>query len=300
MRLALAAVSLALVFGWCVGSADDGVRALRLACPHTSDTVEIEPFIAWANGQSPYRRFGAEEADAIGVLQDGANGFYSVDDRNQNILHADCRSKGRILRVFITNQRELTVTEDGRAVIDAVAVGDTWSNWAAIYLWRSSRAGEWQACYGHKTEGYEGLRCEPFDPEHPRTQFLSEPAGCDEFGQHLQRPAGLADYALDGQDENEATWHIDIDRDGVADTLSRFSSGSGSIVPADLSSVDVSLSATGKSFSIQESRLYVIEYARRIYVVGGTPASETGPFPTNIYLLKGDGPQKVCSYEPGR
>lgn len=157
-------------------TADTGVRALRIACTAESDRVEIEPFIAWGDGNSPYPQFGAEQATTPGILHDNGTWFYSLGIENQDSIYAICKSKSRLLRVFVTNQREITVTERGRAVIDALPVGDTWDNWDAIYLLRSEEPNVWDECYTRKSEGYKRLRCAGLDPARPKSKFLSESA----------------------------------------------------------------------------------------------------------------------------
>jgi hypothetical protein len=167
----LAVIGIAAALSWHAATADVGVRALRLACPAGSDHVEIEPFIAWDQGNSPYPQFGAEQATDAAILQDQDTWFYAFDQRNQEQIITSCRSKTRLLRIFVSNQREITVTEGGRTVVDAVTVGDVWDNWDARYFWRSTRSGEWEECYGVKADA---VRCEAFDRAHPRTQFLSK------------------------------------------------------------------------------------------------------------------------------
>jgi len=157
-------------------AADTGVRALRIACPEDSNRVEIEPFIAWGDGNSPYKQFGPEEATSPGILHDHDDWFYSLGIDNQESIYTECRTKTRLLRIFVTNQREITVTERGRAVIDALPVGDTWDNWDAIYVLRSVEPNVWNECYGRKSAARERMRCARFDPARPNSKFLSEAA----------------------------------------------------------------------------------------------------------------------------
>jgi hypothetical protein len=175
-----------MIFGVCMAlgsvattsfvAADTGVRALRIACPEGSDRVEIEPFIAWADDNSPYPQFGAEQTTNPGILHEGDNWFYSFDVERQESIYTTCQSKSRLLRVFVTDQREITVTERGRVVIDALPVGDTWGNWDATYVLRSKEPSVWDECYGRKSAGRERLRCARFDPVKPNSKFLSDSA----------------------------------------------------------------------------------------------------------------------------
>lgn len=156
---------------------DTGVRALRIGCSTSTDSIEIEPFIAWGDGDSPYPKFQAEDATKQSTVVDGSNWFYAFGIDDREFIYAQCNSKTRVLRVFVTNQREITVTEQGRAIIDALPVGDTWENWDAIYVLRSPTSGTWNECYGGKGAGYERLRCARFDSGNPKSKFLSQPAG---------------------------------------------------------------------------------------------------------------------------
>ena len=157
-------------------AADTGLRALRIACSGDSNRVEIEPFIAWGDGNSPYAKFGREEAASAGILHDNDDWFYSFEIENREGIYAVCQSKTRLLRIFVTDQREITVTERGSAVIDALPMGDTWDNWDAIYVLRSNEPNVWNECYGRRSAGREHLRCARFDPSKPNSKFLSESA----------------------------------------------------------------------------------------------------------------------------
>ena len=154
--------------------ADVGVRALRVHCSE-SDRIEIEPFIAWDRGNSPYSQFGAEQASSLPVLVSGAEQFYPMPEDREGI-YTECTTKTRVLRIFVTTQQEITIVERGRAIAEALTLGDAWDNWPAIYILRSSHAGTWEECYGPKSAGYENLKCVRFDLAKPNNKFMSESA----------------------------------------------------------------------------------------------------------------------------
>lgn len=119
-------IALALVVAMCSleAHADTGVRALRVGCSTDSDKIEIERFIAWSDENSPYPVFNAQRADEQGAVVDGTNIFYSYDFADREFIYALCNGKTRVIRIFVTNQKEITVTEQGRVIVDALPVGD--------------------------------------------------------------------------------------------------------------------------------------------------------------------------------
>lgn len=153
--------------------ADAGRLALRIACPYESEVVEFEPFIAWNGGNPPYKEYGIAEADSASARLFGRNWFYSYGFQERNFIATSCNTKSRAIRVFVTDQRELTVTEAGSVVVDAMPMGDTWDNWDVIYFLRSTKVGKWEECYGPKAAGYGKLTCSKFDPSKPKSRIMS-------------------------------------------------------------------------------------------------------------------------------
>lgn len=155
--------------------ADVGVRAIRIGCARDSDKIEIEPLIAWSEGNSPYSAPSTELArEQQDMVVDGKNLFYSFDFSDREFIYALCNSKTRTVRIFVTNQKEITVAEGGQVVVDALPVGDTWDNWSALYLFRSSGPGTWHECFGPQSAGYSRLKCVRWDSAHPNNTFLSK------------------------------------------------------------------------------------------------------------------------------
>lgn len=153
--------------------ADHGVSAVRVRCSTESNRIEIEPFIAWDRGNSPYPQFGAEEASATPVLVSGDEQFYSMPE-GQQTLYTECTTRTRVLRIFVTVEQEITVVEGGRAIIEALTLGDAWNSTRAIYILRSSQPNAWEECYGPRSAGYGQLKCVPFDGTKPHSKFMSD------------------------------------------------------------------------------------------------------------------------------
>lgn len=123
---------------------------------------------------------------------------------------------------------------------------------------------------------------------------------CDEFGVHLNEPTRLSRFSVEGERTDEGISRIstvDFDGDSINDRIEIFCPGSASLMAADPCSFRATSSATGKSFEIEEQRLYLIKYGSLIYVVAGSMTDEKGPMHTSIYLIDGRGPKRMCSYE---
>src|SRR5436190_22386166 len=72
-----------------------------------------------------------------------------------------------------------------------------------------------------------------------------------------KKSGGLTAYAVDASPSQNGETEIaaDIDGDGASDKISWFNPGSGSIIPADNSTVTLTLSSSGKSFTVEDQRL---------------------------------------------
>jgi hypothetical protein len=88
----------------------------------------------------------------------------------------------------------------------------------------------------------------------------------------------------------------DIDGDGLSDKISWFNPGSGSIIPADNSNLTLTLSSSGKTFTVEEQRLHVVEYQSKYFVVTGWVESERGPWHSDVYQIGTTGITKICSF----
>jgi hypothetical protein len=124
--------------------------------------------------------------------------------------------------------------------------------------------------------------------------LAAPPTVCDLAGSR----SGLTMYAVEVAPDQDGNHRIavDIDGDGSTDTLSWFNPGSGSIIPADNSSATLTLSSTGKSFTVEQQRLHVVKYESKYFVVTGRVESERGPWHREIYAVGRAGITKLCSF----
>ena len=116
-----------------------------------------------------------------------------------------------------------------------------------------------------------------------------------------KKQGGFTAYAVEVSRNRNGERQIaaDVDGDGVSDQISWFDPGSGSIIPADNSTVTVTLSSSGKSFTLEEQRLYVMKYESKYFVVTSRVESERGDRYTHVYVLSKTGIFKVCSFTIG-
>jgi len=124
--------------------------------------------------------------------------------------------------------------------------------------------------------------------------FAAPPRVCELASQR----AGLTMYAVDVSPDEDGNREIvaDLDGDGLSDKLSWFDPGSGSIIPADNSTLTVTLSSTGKAVTVEQQRLHVVKYQSKYFVVTGWAKSERGPWCTDIYAVNRAGITKLCSF----
>jgi hypothetical protein len=127
---------------------------------------------------------------------------------------------------------------------------------------------------------------------------------CSEFRNHLNERAGLVSYAVEEkeiklEDFNFTIPSIDVDGDNIEDKILLFRPGSGSIIPADSSSVSLILSSTGKKSTSEMQRFFVILYKSKYYLVASNLQSQEGPEFVDIKSMDRKGIKQLCSYKCG-
>ena len=121
------------------------------------------------------------------------------------------------------------------------------------------------------------------------------PKGCELWA----KGGGFATVEASSNPNGERVIAADIDGDGVNDRISWFGPGSGSIIPADNSTVTLTLSSSGKSFTLEEQRLHIVKYESQYFVFSSRIESERGPIYRDVYALTKAGFAKVCSFSIG-
>jgi hypothetical protein len=126
------------------------------------------------------------------------------------------------------------------------------------------------------------------------TAFAASPSVCE----LAKKRGGLTLYAVEvTADENGKSEIVtDIDGDGISDKISWFDPRAGSIIPADNSTLTLTLSSNGKTFTVEEQRLHVVKYRSRYFVVTGWVESEHGPWHSDIYRIGPKAITKICSF----
>jgi hypothetical protein len=124
--------------------------------------------------------------------------------------------------------------------------------------------------------------------------FAAKPSVCE----LAKKPSGLTPYAVNVSPDQKGNREIvaDIDGDGSGDKISWFNPGSGSIIPADNSILTVTLSSSGKTYTVEEQRLHVVKYQSDYFVVTGWVESERGPWHSDVYAITRTGVTKMCSF----
>jgi hypothetical protein len=97
--------------------------------------------------------------------------------------------------------------------------------------------------------------------------------------------------------DGSRTVKADIDLDGSADELRWLDPGSGSIIPADNSTLTLTLTSNGRSFALEQQRLSVVKFESRYYVVTTRFESDLGPWYRDVFAVTRDGITKICSFE---
>jgi len=129
-------------------------------------------------------------------------------------------------------------------------------------------------------------------------------AGSSAFGEPSRvcelavKHGGLIQYAMqvDPRQDGSRTVKADIDLDGSSDELRWFDRGSGSTIPADNSTLTLTLSSNSKSFTLEQQRLSVVKFESRYYVVATRAESVLGPWYRDVFAVTQSGITKICSF----
>jgi hypothetical protein len=110
---------------------------------------------------------------------------------------------------------------------------------------------------------------------------------------------GLIQYVVQVSPDQDGsrTVKADFDLDGSGDELRWSDPGSGSIIPADASTLTLTLTSNGKSFTLEQQRLGVVKFESRYYVVTTRAESELGPWYREVFAVTQKGITKICSFE---
>ncbi len=110
---------------------------------------------------------------------------------------------------------------------------------------------------------------------------------------------GLLQYAVQVAPDQDGSRTIkaDIDLDGSDDELRWSDPGSGSIIPADSSTLTLTLTSNSKSFALEPQRLSVVKFDSRYYVVTTRFESGLGPWFRDVFAVTQKGITKICSFE---
>ncbi len=152
--------------------ADYGVKSIRISCSPKTDNVEIEPFIAWNDGNSRFLEFGADEAIKEPYMRNGNDSFYAL----KNIYtetHYSCRTNKRYVRIILKD-RKLTVLENGSVVVNDLPIGNVWDFYGPIYFLRSNTKGQWQECHNKSPFDKDVIQCQVFEYPHNNSFRLIE------------------------------------------------------------------------------------------------------------------------------
>ena len=109
---------------------------------------------------------------------------------------------------------------------------------------------------------------------------------------------GLAKFAATVETDRagNGALAVDFDSDGSPDELKWSVTGSGSLIPADNSSLVLKLTASGKRFTLEKQRLHVIRLESHYYVVTGWVESGQGPWHKEVFSLTGKGITRICTF----
>src|ERR1700752_1140595 len=142
--------------------ADYGAGAVRLHCSNDSEDVEIEAFVAWDSGQTPYPEYDVDKIGDTVILRRSQNEYFLSGDDNP--VTQECSHAGRLIRVTLY-QRRFTVFEPGR-LLNEFRLPDMWFG-TVRYLLRSSLPNKWEECVGTRGMSTRDFLCRPFDPAQP-------------------------------------------------------------------------------------------------------------------------------------
>ena len=110
---------------------------------------------------------------------------------------------------------------------------------------------------------------------------------------------GLVQYAMtvDPDKDGNRTVKTDIDLDGSDDELRWHDPGSASIIPADSSTLTLTLTSNSKSFTLEQQRLLVVRFESHYYVITTRFESELGPWYRDVFAVTQKGITLICSFE---
>jgi hypothetical protein len=110
--------------------------------------------------------------------------------------------------------------------------------------------------------------------------------------------AGLVQHTVqvDPDQDGSRTVNADIDLDGSGDELRWFDPGSGNTIPADNSTLTLTLTSTNESFTLEQQRLSVVKFESHYYVVTTRAESELGPWFREVFAVTRKGITKICSF----
>jgi hypothetical protein len=129
-----------------IAYADYGTGALRLGCDYKTNALEIEPFVAWNDGNSRYP-FSADEAINEGFKHiEPSTWFSAYAFKDKDFIYQECNTSNRTVRIYVA-RAHLTVTEGNRVVVDWKEIGNAWDI-DTVLLLRSNSVGSWQICEG--------------------------------------------------------------------------------------------------------------------------------------------------------
>jgi len=102
---------------------------------------------------------------------------------------------------------------------------------------------------------------------------------------------GLLPYAVQvvPDPDGSRTVKADIDLDGSDDELRWSDSGN--------STLTLTLTSNGKSFTLEQQRLGVVKFESRYYVVTTRFESELGPWYRDVSAVTREGFTRICSFE---
>jgi len=109
---------------------------------------------------------------------------------------------------------------------------------------------------------------------------------------------GLAKFASDvpTNEDGNGVLAADFDSDGAPDELKWAVTGSASIIPPDYSTLSLSLTGSGKRFTLEQQRLGVVKLEARYYVVTSWVESAKGPRHKEVFSLGRKGITKICAF----
>ncbi len=205
IRLSSYVVAIAICSYHASAMADWGVKSLRIGCNTVTDTIHVEPFIAWNDGNSRYPEFGAETADTNKKLVSGSDTFYAPG-KNDSTPNVDtkCKTKTRGVRIIIKG-RELTLIENGAAVVEHLMIGNVWDFSGPVYALTSSTKGAWNECNHESEDG--SLICSPIKSGKKNVSVMAAVATVAEIQRLL---AGGADINSHDTDDTTALHHAAV------------------------------------------------------------------------------------------